>query len=472
MDEHGIPEGFIALEGLGSGSFGRVELVQRESDDTIYALKILNSQAGIESAEVEIGTLSLINSPFVTKVYNVFRSDNGISFLIDAALGGSLRQKIAVHKEQKIPMDHDEVLNIFTQILLGLSAIHKQGIVHRDVGPGNILFVEQNPPGFSRVLIIDLGVAGIMSQGTLQGTCGTPQYMAPEVAKGLVHDTRADLYSLGVVLYEMIELKLPAGPGNVELENYPEMSKLVSRFLSANPADRPDCEKCLRVKNIAAVAQEFENVGRVILTIDDFKPIDYQFDDTDLGFDELPVFDTSAGAAAGLARLMTPGRRHRQDISPDGVYEAERAQIARRERNNEILQKERDEAERTKMALREMERSALVKARYEKNALASHSVDFRQRLEKVKLQKRERPAFTRSGPQPVQIVLSEEEKGADELERMRIVLEKKWGTQALIQTYRKLEKDAMLSPGELQICPQMFDAVSRLLRRDKEIYLS
>ena len=68
MDED-IPDGFVMLERPGNGSFGRVELVKRESDDRLFALKVLNKGPGADSAEVEIKALQMVNSPFVADIY-------------------------------------------------------------------------------------------------------------------------------------------------------------------------------------------------------------------------------------------------------------------------------------------------------------------------------------------------------------------------------------------------------------------
>src|SRR5207302_2968393 len=100
------------------------------------------------------------------------------------------------------PMDLKEVLRIGAQTARGLAAAHAQGLVHRDVKPANILLHN----GVERVKITDFGLARAVDDATLTRSgfvAGTPQYMAPEQARGEAIDARTDLFSLGSVLYAM-----------------------------------------------------------------------------------------------------------------------------------------------------------------------------------------------------------------------------------------------------------------------------
>lgn len=112
--------------------------------------------------------------------------------------GGSLQERI----DQEGPLELKEILRIAMQTAAGLAAAHAQGVVHRDVKPANILLEN----GVQRVKLTDFGLARVMDDAslTLSGViAGTPQYMAPEQAWGRDVDARADLFSLGAVMYAM-----------------------------------------------------------------------------------------------------------------------------------------------------------------------------------------------------------------------------------------------------------------------------
>ena len=116
--------------------------------------------------------------------------------------GQSLKEKIA---ERPLPLQ--EAIGMALQIVQGLQEAHDKGIVHRDIKPGNVLLTRTGQPK-----ITDFGLAqlGRTTQITKTGTIlGTPAYMSPEQAEGRTTDHRTDLWSFGIVLYEMISGRLP-----------------------------------------------------------------------------------------------------------------------------------------------------------------------------------------------------------------------------------------------------------------------
>ena len=155
-----IPDGFKYLDRLGNGSYGHVDLLYQESNEDLYALKVLTSEVGKKSAEIEIKALKMINSPFVTRIHHAYHEAGSYCFLIDPSLGGSLRQRIANIKETNQKFTKNEILHIIYQILLGLSSIHRSGVVHRDLCPSNILFVYPSLDELFRIQIIDFGCGG------------------------------------------------------------------------------------------------------------------------------------------------------------------------------------------------------------------------------------------------------------------------------------------------------------------------
>ena len=124
---------------------------------------------------------------------------NGLPYLVMQFVGGCSLQERLDHGE---PLQLEEILRIGSQVASGLAAAHAQGLVHRDVKPANLLLEE----GTERVKITDFGLARAVDDVSISTTgvvAGTPQFMAPEQAEGRVVDRRADLFSLGSVLYTL-----------------------------------------------------------------------------------------------------------------------------------------------------------------------------------------------------------------------------------------------------------------------------
>ncbi len=144
--------------------------------------------------------------------------------------GESLRQKI-----KKGPLTFEESLNIFYHLAQGLKAAHEEKIVHRDIKPGNIIITDKG-----EIKIVDFGLAKLAGEKLTESisTKGTIAYMAPEVIRSLPEDHRADLWSLGVVLYEMLTGHLPFKGEYPEPMMYSivnEEPKLLSEYLNNVP---------------------------------------------------------------------------------------------------------------------------------------------------------------------------------------------------------------------------------------------
>lgn len=150
-----------------------------------------------------------INHPNVVTIHSVDEYDGRPYLVMEFVSGSTLHD----HLRKLGPLPIGDVLRISRQIATGLRAAHEKGIVHRDIKPGNILLEN----GIQRVKIVDFGLAQVvfeLSDITSQGqTLGTPRYMAPEQIEGSRVDERADLFSLGCVIYLMC-VGQPPFPGN------------------------------------------------------------------------------------------------------------------------------------------------------------------------------------------------------------------------------------------------------------------
>src|SRR5580658_10585335 len=210
------------LEFVGQGGMGAVYRARQKQLDRMVALKILPPGIGQDAAFAarfarEAKALAKLNHPGIVTIYDFGRADGLFYFFMEFVDGVNLRQLL--HAGRISPR---EALAIVPQICDALQFAHDQGIVHRDIKPENILIDRRG-----RVKVADFGLAKLvgtdaltpalshpMGEGGLTESgaiLGTPQYMAPEQsAHPLEVDHRADIYSLGVVFYQMLTGELPS----------------------------------------------------------------------------------------------------------------------------------------------------------------------------------------------------------------------------------------------------------------------
>lgn len=198
---------YRVLEKLGEGGMGVVYKAEDLTLGRVVALKFVS--ADVSSDETfkqrlmrEAKACAALNHPNITTVYE-FGEDDGDSFIaIEYVEGRTLHD---VLKERRLGLQ--ESLDIMLQVLDALDGAHKKGIVHRDLKPGNLMI-----DSAGRVKVMDFGLAKYAAASMLTqtgATLGTAAYMSPEQAKGEGTDHRTDLYSIGVVLYQLLTGQLP-----------------------------------------------------------------------------------------------------------------------------------------------------------------------------------------------------------------------------------------------------------------------
>jgi serine/threonine protein kinase len=201
-------------QALGAGGMGEVYLAIDQRTDRKVALKLLpdyfnNDPQRVHRFKQEAKAVLALNHPQIVTIYEVGEVD-GLSFIASEFIEGETLRQILAHRK----LSPREALDLVTQIAGALAAAHDAGVVHRDIKPENIML---RPDGYLKVL--DFGVAKL--NGTVASLAanpnttspgmliGTAQYMSPEQARGLNVDGRSDLWSLGVVLYEMLTGQAP-----------------------------------------------------------------------------------------------------------------------------------------------------------------------------------------------------------------------------------------------------------------------
>jgi eukaryotic-like serine/threonine-protein kinase len=195
------------LARVGGGAMGVVYQARDTRLGRLVALKFLPQQwSHDESAKQrfvrEAQAASATHHPNICTIHDIESADDGQLFIVMAFYEGTtLKQRL-----ENGPLALDEALEIATQLADGLAKAHAQGVIHRDIKPGNVMVTEDG------VRILDFGLATFVDALKLtaeNASFGTPAYMSPEQARGLAADARSDVWALGVVLYEMLAGHVP-----------------------------------------------------------------------------------------------------------------------------------------------------------------------------------------------------------------------------------------------------------------------
>jgi serine/threonine-protein kinase len=205
------------LRAIAEGGMGRLYEAVHTRLERKLAIKVLHeayarNAEGIARFEREAKTTARIQSDYLVQVVDVLRSPDGRPCIVSELLEGEDLQAIV---DQKGKLSVAEAIPIARQICRALADAHAHNVVHRDLKPSNV-YLARGPGGERRVKILDFGVAknlGGEKELTQTGAIlGTPQYMAPEQARGSAHvDLRADIYAAGAVLYRMLTGQSPYG---------------------------------------------------------------------------------------------------------------------------------------------------------------------------------------------------------------------------------------------------------------------
>jgi serine/threonine protein kinase len=205
---------FLILKEVGAGAFGTVYRARQQHLNNDVALKVLhinkqNQPLVIERFQREARALWQLKHKNIVAFYDMGQLPGvGVYLMMEYLSGMGLDQRFNITKQWTI----QDILNVVPPLCDALGTIHQQGIIHRDLKPSNIFLHEENGQVIPKLL--DFGIAGLTdgsSELTAAGSfLGTAQYVSPEQARGLKQiDGRADLYSLGVVLFRMLTGQLP-----------------------------------------------------------------------------------------------------------------------------------------------------------------------------------------------------------------------------------------------------------------------
>jgi serine/threonine-protein kinase len=237
-------DGFALLERLGQGGMGEVFRCTRIADGREIAVKVLSEALAVVPDYVrrfdrEAAAMAQLDHPGIVRLLSRGRCGEHCYIVMELVPGPSLRAWVA----QARPSSR-ALARLLAQVAHALAYAHARGVVHRDLKPDNVLVVGQG-----RTKVLDFGLAGLHAEGAQSLTqsnvaMGTANYMAPEQRKDAHRaDHRADLYSFGVMMYELLTGELPAGKYPAASKVVPGLGRgwdaLIERCLEQDPAARP-----------------------------------------------------------------------------------------------------------------------------------------------------------------------------------------------------------------------------------------
>lgn len=256
--------GYRVVERLGAGGMGEVLLVENTALDRLEAMKVI-SVAGSSNPDFhtrfvnEAKTTAALDHPSIVTIHQHGIDDGRPWFTMSYLKGRDLADDR--------PVDRGEILAIFAQVADALDYAHRNGVVHRDVKPANILVRRDESGRFERAVVVDFGIAKLTGSANLTATnafVGTLKYTAPEVIEGKGATARSDQYSLACTLYEVFtgkpvfddeagsaillaHVSKPANPISLFRPELRPLDPVFAKALAKDPADRyPDCRTFIR----------------------------------------------------------------------------------------------------------------------------------------------------------------------------------------------------------------------------------
>lgn len=240
---------------IGEGNFAKVKFARNTETGESVAMKVLAKSTILKHKMVdqikrEISIMKIVRHPNIVRLHEVLASQTRIYIILELGTGGELFDKI-VH-QRKLP--ENECRRYFQQLIDAVAHCHSKGVYHRDLKPENLLLDADG-----KLKVSDFGLSALPQQGVglLHTTCGTPNYVAPEVLRKQGYDgAAADVWSCGVILYVLMagylpfnEIDLPTLYEKIDAAEFscpfwfpPEVKSLICKILNPNPKTRIQIE--------------------------------------------------------------------------------------------------------------------------------------------------------------------------------------------------------------------------------------
>lgn len=270
------------LRELGRGGFGMVYLAFQESMDRKVALKILRPSAVIQSTSAierfhrEVKIISKLKHPNTVTIHSFGKThDGGLYMVLEFVEGEELKQIL----KREGPQESDRAVKFTLQIAKSLAEAHKHGVVHRDLKPANIM-ITQIGADRDFIKVLDFGVARLLDPKTNDLTSiglpagereliGTPRYMSPEQVRGELLTGASDIYSLGLMLYEMLAGK-PAVQGDSTMALITQQIMPKPLKLPALATFHPKLQEVVRIATSKSARERFRTADQMAEVLEDF----------------------------------------------------------------------------------------------------------------------------------------------------------------------------------------------------------
>lgn len=267
-------QNYTLTKKIGEGTFSTVWVGENENFNNYVAVKILPKEDVPSSKSMtrfnrEINLLKSMNHPFILHFYELIEDDKCFYLVLEHVENDNLAEFIT----RKRKLDDRIALHIFLQLLNGLDYLHNEvKVIHRDLKPENVTLDKNN-----NIRIIDFGLSKTLSEDSpkLFAACGSPAYVAPEIILGSGYTVSADIWSLGVILYNMVTGELPFNGDQAQLfeaitKKEPDYTKvcnhllrdLISEMLKKSPEQRITIDK---IKNHPWIANN--NIYHLVVDI-------------------------------------------------------------------------------------------------------------------------------------------------------------------------------------------------------------
>ncbi len=256
---------YSQVKQLGEGSYGKAYLVKCNNDNSQAVIKTLNLESLSEEAKKEAfkeaKILEKLDHPNIIKFIEVFRSNKPfptLNIVMEYADGGDLNKLIKMKQKEGCFFTEDQILDWFCQICLAVKHMHDKKILHRDLKSGNMFLMKS-----SMIKIGDFGISKSLdnTMDKAKTLIGTPYYLSPEIIMNKPYSYASDIWSLGVLLYELASLKMPFESKSMpmltikiikgEYTSLPdtickEIRDLVTSILVVDPKKRPTIDQLLK----------------------------------------------------------------------------------------------------------------------------------------------------------------------------------------------------------------------------------
>lgn len=339
---------FEELEVLGRGAYGVATLCKQRAVGAHAQLRVVKKveltgvPSGVKkSALEEVRVLRRLSHPNIIAYYDYFEEEHTLHIVLEYADGGDLASSVSKHREENRQYEESEIIYVGGQILKALQYIHAKAIVHRDMKGQNVFMMKSGD-----VKLGDFGISKVMEHTASEmGTAiGTPSYLAPEMCENKPYGTKVDMWSLGVILYEMISLKLPFQATNpfgmmmkiVRSDPPPlpprvseELRNVTMRLMAKSAEDRPDANELLKLPMVVRAVGSSESVEEPAkarleaigeVTEVPFDSVDYSTSGTLMR----PDFTTTGGSMFTMTPMqMDEGLSCAANALVDALHEAE-----------------------------------------------------------------------------------------------------------------------------------------------------